>query len=211
MSASAELWPFEGRAAIFDFDGTLADTAYIWHEVDRTFLERRGLPVPTDYGAKVAALGFAKGAQYTIDRFGLNETVEDICDEWNDLGHDLYRREVTLREGAEQYLRSLSELGIPCALATTNDVHVVSSMRHFDPDELFPDTVKDSDQIRTGFLIHGCRLPEAYILFSDLHAAAGRDLHPIVLLLTQIYAFSFWLLIYRVTCSLLRSLTVTAQ
>jgi hypothetical protein len=55
-----------------------------------------------------------------------------------------------------------------------------------DPDELFPDTVKDSDQIRTGFLIHGCRLPEAYILFSDLHAAAGRDLHPIVLLLRRL-------------------------
>jgi hypothetical protein len=60
-----------------------------------------------------------------------------------------------------------------------------------DPGELFPDTVEDSDKIRTGFLIHSSRFPEAYILFSDLHAAAGRDLHPIVLLLTQTYAFSF--------------------
>ncbi len=176
MSASAELWPFEGRAAIFDFDGTLADTAYIWHEVDRTFLERRGLPVPTDYGAKVAALGFAKGAQYTIDRFGLNETVEDICDEWNGLGHDLYRREVTLREGAEQYLRSLSELGIPCALATTNDVHVVSSMRHFDPDELFDACVygaevgkgKDEPDIYVEAARRLNMNPEDCIVFEDI-------------------------------------------
>lgn len=137
MSASPELWPFEGRAAIFDFDGTLADTASIWHEVDRIFLKRRNLPYPPGYGAQLAALGFAKGARYTIDLFGLDETVEDICDEWNDLGHDLYRQEVTLRAGAERYVRSLTTMGIPCALATTNDVRVVSSMRHFNPRELF--------------------------------------------------------------------------
>lgn len=137
MAAARGLWPFEGKAAIFDFDGTLANTAHIWHEVDHTFLERRGLPYPTGYGDTLAALGFAKGAQYTIDLFGLDETVQEVCDEWNDLGRELYRRTVMLRDGAEQYIRALRHMGVPCALATTNDVAVVTSMRNMNPSELF--------------------------------------------------------------------------
>lgn len=141
MDAPAALWPFEGRAAIFDFDGTLANTAHIWHEVDHAFLRRRGLTYPSGYGDTLAALGFAKGAQYTIDLFGLDETVEDICQEWNDLGREMYRREVTLRDGAQRYILALREAGVPCALATTNDVTVVSSMHHMNPDDLFDECV----------------------------------------------------------------------
>ena len=137
MAAPHELWPFTKRAAIFDFDGTLAYTAHIWQEVDRTFLSKRGLPYPTGYGEQLAGLGFAKGAQYTIDLFGLDETVEDICEEWNQMGHEMYRRDVVLRDGAARYIQALRSAGIPCALATTNDARVVSSMRNFDPNEYF--------------------------------------------------------------------------
>ena len=137
MRAPRELWPFEAGAAIFDFDGTLADTAHIWHDVDRIFLSRRGLPFPAGYGEAIAALGFEQGARYTIDLFRLNEKVEDICDEWNAIGREMYQREVVLRDGAERYIMALRAQGIPCALATTNDVRVLSSMRNFNPSDLF--------------------------------------------------------------------------
>ena len=137
MRAPRELWPLQADAAIFDFDGTLADTAHIWHDVDRIFLSRRGLPFPAGYGEAIAALGFEQGARYTIDLFRLDESVEDICDEWNAIGREMYQREVELRDGAERYIRSLRSQGIPCALATTNDVRVLSSMRNFDPNDLF--------------------------------------------------------------------------
>ena len=32
------------KAAIFDMDGTLLDSMWVWLEVDRKFLEGRGLP-----------------------------------------------------------------------------------------------------------------------------------------------------------------------
>lgn len=132
-----ELWPLSYEGAIFDFDGTLADTAHIWYEVDHIFLKRRGLPYPEGYGAQLAALGFARGAQYTIDLFGLRETVQDICDEWNDIGRQMYREQVTLRTGAAEYIRAVRASGIPCALATTNDKSVLTSMHSFSPDGLF--------------------------------------------------------------------------
>ena len=137
MDSAHELWPFGRKAAVFDFDGTLADTAHIWYEVDHIFLNRRNLPYPDGYGEQLAALGFARGAQYTIDLFGLDESVEEICDEWNDIGRTMYREQVVLREGASNYILALRAAGIPCALATTNDVNVLSSMQSFAPRDYF--------------------------------------------------------------------------
>ncbi len=138
MSKALEaLWPLQARAAIFDFDGTLADTAGIWHKVDIAFLSQRNLEYTEEYPRRLSALGFVDGARYTIDKYGLSESVEEICDEWNRMGRELYRDSVALRQGAVRYITALRDCGIPCALATTNDPEVLGSMRHADVNELF--------------------------------------------------------------------------
>ncbi|WP_303133276.1 HAD family phosphatase [uncultured Olsenella sp.] len=135
--APQELWPPRFSVAIFDFDGTLSDTAGIWRQVDEVFLSSRGLPYEEDYPQAMNALGFAAGAAYTIQRFGLEETVEDICDEWNRLGRALYETQASLRPGALRYLRELRSRGIPLGLATTNDPEVLLSMQRVDLRSLF--------------------------------------------------------------------------
>jgi len=131
------LLPLNATAAIVDFDGTLADTAHIWYEVDQTFLSKRGLMYTSDYPERLAALGFVEGARYTIERFGLNETVEQVCEEWTSLSQRIYRQRVVLRDGAERYLMRLRSAGIPCALATTNDAKVLYAMERIDVPSLF--------------------------------------------------------------------------
>lgn len=133
----AAFWPPAFEAAVFDFDGTLADTASLWRRVDEDFLARRSLPYPADLSQRLAALGFRDGADYVIERFGLAERPEDICDEWNAAGAELYRDETRLRPGALAYLTALRERGVPLALATTNDRRVLDSMRHVRVEELF--------------------------------------------------------------------------
>ena len=44
-----KLWPPSFKGAIFDFDGTLAESAGVWNEVDKIFLERRGLEWTPDF------------------------------------------------------------------------------------------------------------------------------------------------------------------
>lgn len=144
-TAPRELWPFSAKAAIFDFDGTLADTAHLWREVDIAFLERRGLPYTPDYPRRLAALGFVDGARYTIERYGLDETVQEICDEWNRMGSELYCNTVELRPGSLRYIQTLKAAGIPCALATTNDRAVLSSMRLVNVYDIFDACVHGAD------------------------------------------------------------------
>ena len=170
------LWPFAAQAAIFDFDGTLADTAGIWHEVDTFFLQKRGLQYTEDYSRRLAALGFARGAQYTIELYGLSETVDEICDEWNDMGSELYRDTVVFRPGAERYIRALKAAGIPCALATTNDKSVLGNMRKIDVYGLF-DACVHGAEVKRGkdhpdiYMEAACRLgvdPKECLVFEDI-------------------------------------------
>lgn len=76
----------------------------------------------------LATLGFTGGAHWVRERYGVRDSVEDICDEWNRLGAALYAAEAVLRPGAEDYLRRLRSAGMRIALATTNDPAVLASM-----------------------------------------------------------------------------------
>lgn len=152
-------------AAIFDFDGTLADSHDVWRRVDQEFFERRGIACTPDYAERLSLLGFDAGARFTIEHFGLSETVEQICDEWNEAGRRLYATDVVLRPGAREYIESLKAAGVPVALATTNDPEVIDAMApRVDMGELTP--------VR----VHGCQVPRHSKEFPDIYLEAAARL-----------------------------------
>ena len=108
-----------GRAAIFDLDGTLLDSMGVWDAVDVEFLGRRGFDVPADYMQKVSAMQFHDIAAYTIRRFGLDDTPEELMREWNDLAYEAYTTTVELKPGARAYLEWLRASGARLAVATS--------------------------------------------------------------------------------------------
>lgn len=143
------LWPPSFGAAIFDFDGTLAETSALWQEVDEIFFAEHHLAYTPDVHQTLSTLGFVGGALWCIESYGLDETAEDICDEWNRIGAALYADRVYLRPGAAEYLSALRGAHVPVALATTNNRHVLSSMRpHVNLGELF-DAVVCSDDVES--------------------------------------------------------------
>lgn len=117
--------PFDFPGCIFDLDGTLLDSLWVWDEVDTVFLTRRGLPVTPDYGQAIAHLGFADAARYTIDRFGLDETPEQLMQEWYDLARAAYRDRVPLKPHAEEFLRKLCAQGVHISAATSSEPELV--------------------------------------------------------------------------------------
>lgn len=129
MRDANPLWPPSFSAAIFDFDDTLALTHDLWRQVDIAFLASRGVRYTPDVGRILTTLGFVGGARWCIERYGLKDSVEEICEEWTSMGRALYATRVHLRPGAEEYLAALRNAGVPIALATTNDPEVLAAMR----------------------------------------------------------------------------------
>lgn len=106
------------NAAIFDLDGTILDSMDVWEHIDIQFLKKRKLPVPENYVTEICARSFEEAAQYTIDLFGLQETVEGIIEEWNNMAVEEYSNHVGLLPHALDYLLRLKEHGIKLAVAT---------------------------------------------------------------------------------------------
>ncbi|MGI6007631.1 MAG: HAD family hydrolase [Ruminococcus sp.] len=111
----------EFRGAIFDLDGTLLDSMWVWEQIDVDFLRKRGIALPEDYIKEITPLGFEAAARYTVNRFGLKENTGDIIREWYGMAEDYYRNSVGLKPGAAEYLEYLAEKKIPIAAATSSD------------------------------------------------------------------------------------------
>lgn len=110
------LIPFS--AALFDLDGTLLDSMYVWTRVDELFFNARGLALPDDYGKSLGGMSYRESALYTINRFQLNESWEAVVAEWMELARREYAQSVPFKPYAHAYLRALKRMGIPMAVVT---------------------------------------------------------------------------------------------
>ena len=105
---------------IFDLDGTLLESTNIWNEIDIEYLGRYGYEVPDDYKEKIATLGFLDIAKYTIDRFNIDDSPENVVNTWNSMAQKAYEYDVKLKTGARELLDYIKKKNIPMAVATSN-------------------------------------------------------------------------------------------
>lgn len=109
------------EGAIFDLDGTLTDSMYIWDQAPRALVHRYGGQPPEDLAQTIREMGRREASEYMIHSFHLNCTPEEMMEGVNDLVTQAYRTEVPMKQGADQLLARLSLLGVPCAVATASE------------------------------------------------------------------------------------------
>ena len=170
------IFPFD--AAIFDLDGTLLDSMYVWTRVDEIYFERHGMPVPEDYGRALAGLSYRESAEYTMQRFGFPGPWEAIVQEWTELAREEYARHVPLKEGARAYLMALKRCGVKLAVATALPEYLYRPcLENLDVIELFDALCSTDDTGGRGkgngevFLLAARRLgvpPERCAVFEDV-------------------------------------------
>lgn len=138
------------KAAIFDLDGTIFDSMWVWTDIDKRFLGDRGFEVPKDYLQAIAPIGARKAAEYTIERFELNEKVEDVMNEWFDMAMEAYKNEVLCKPYVKEYLQKLKSNGIRLGVATSSDRKLVLPALERNGIIDFFETIVTVDQVDRG-------------------------------------------------------------
>lgn len=147
------------KAAIFDMDGTLVDSMWVWSKIDIEFLKKRGIALPSDLKDNIEHLSFTDTAKYFKDRFKLQETIEDIMKEWNDMAFEEYSKNIKLKADADKFLSSLKTAGIKIALATSNSQMLLEASLKNNGVLQYFDVITTTDEVA-----RGKNFPDIYLL-----------------------------------------------
>ncbi len=104
---------------LFDLDGTLIDSTGLWRDIDIAFLEKRGLPWTEEYNDGVVHAIFPQAAQFTKEYCRLEESPEEIMEEWLAMAREGYGRTIPAKEGVLDYLEQCRQAGEHMALFTS--------------------------------------------------------------------------------------------
>ncbi len=116
------------KAVLFDMDGTLVDSLWMWGDIDVEYLGKHGYEVPADLQHTIEGMSFSEAAVYFKEHFRLPSSAEEIKDEWIEMAKDKYAHEVPFKPGALRFLKHLKEQGIPMGIATSSSRELLETV-----------------------------------------------------------------------------------
>ncbi len=165
------------KAAIFDLDGTLVDSMWIWRSIDEEYLGRFGIECPDDIQIGIEGMSFSETAVYFKERFHIPDSLEKMKSDWNEMARDKYRNEVPMKPGAIEFLQKCKECGLKLGIATSNSRELVEEIGRTHGFQNYFDVIMTACEVDRGkpfpdvYLETARRLsvkPEECIVFEDI-------------------------------------------
>lgn len=138
------------KAALFDLDGTLMDSMWVWDRLMIDFLAKHQLPTVPEIMEKVSHMSLVQSSVYVQQEYAMTMTPGEIYNEWMDMVSHAYAEEVSLKPGAKEYLLQLKAQGTRIGLVTACDRTLCTAcLRNNGIYELF-DTITYVDEVGKG-------------------------------------------------------------
>lgn len=167
----------EKDAVIFDLDGTLVDSMWMWRQIDNEFLGARNIELPEDLQEKIEGMSFRETAVYMKKRFSLKETEEELMGIWNEMAFEKYQNHVPLKKGLLSFLKMLKEKGIKLGIASSNSQFLVETVLKSQGIYHYFDSIHTANEVEKGkpapdiYLLVAKDLdviPEKCLVFEDI-------------------------------------------
>lgn len=113
------------RAVIFDVDGTIADSMWMWKQIDIEYLGRFGILLPDDLQKNIEGMSFRETAIYFKENFRIPDSIDKMMSDWNEMAAHKYRYEILLKKGVKEFLGQCKDRGILLGIVTSNSAELL--------------------------------------------------------------------------------------
>ena len=115
------------KGAIFDFDGTLFDSMFIWDTAGEVYLRSIGIEPREDLQKVLKPMSLLQSATYIRECYQIPLTVEEIMDGVNRTVEGFYFHTVQPKEGVVAFLEQMKKQGVRMCIATATDRYQVEA------------------------------------------------------------------------------------
>lgn len=147
------------KGAIFDLDGTLVDSMWVWNKIDIDYLNSKGHSLPKNLNSEICHLSFTQTANYFKEKFNISDSIDTILNDWNTLAYKYYSENIKLKDGVKEFLDKLKERNIKIALATSNSIPLLEACLKSNGIYDYFDSITTTDEVANG---KNC--PDVYLL-----------------------------------------------
>ena len=109
------------NCAVFDFDGTLFDSMFVWDTAGEDYLRSMAKTPGPSIREDLQTMSLLQAAEYFKTAYGVELTADEIIDGINKTVGDHYLYDILPKPGAERFLGEMKEREIPMCIATATD------------------------------------------------------------------------------------------
>ncbi len=174
------------KGAIFDLDGTLIDSMFIWDNIAEDYLRSLGVEPKENLNEIFRTFTLEMSAEYYRNHYGITLSKEEITEGINNMVAMIYNTRVTIKPGVDDFLNRLKAREVKMCIATVTDRSITESVlkrlgiREYFSEIFVCDEVgysKESPEIYNLALNHLGTRKEETVVFEDVYHAlkTARD------------------------------------
>ena len=115
------------ECAIFDFDGTLFDSMFIWENAGEMYLRSLGIEPTPSMREDIRTLSLYQSAVYFQQVYEISQSVEQIMSGINETIEHFYINDVLPKQGVIEFLDKMKSFNIPMCIASASDRYLIEA------------------------------------------------------------------------------------
>lgn len=138
------------KGAIFDMDGTLIDSLFLWgvilDEFGKKYLNGNEFIINEEDDKKIRTMTLKDVAYYLHEKYNLASSGDELLDTINEIVADFYSNKVNLKEGVMEFLESCYQNNVKMCIASATDVKLLNlAIDHCNIRKYFSDILSCAD------------------------------------------------------------------